>query len=187
MDSTSQDSGIPDQAGGRDVAEDQISGTTAGRRTVIEFRVVGKPQPAGSKRAVPIRTKAGVIVRDGRVLTRVIDANPNSAEWKQQVSSAARAAVGDAFELLTGPLGLSLEFFSPRPKSHYGTGRRAGVLKQSAPRFPTSKPDLLKLARGVEDALTGVLYRDDSQIVIERLKKQYGTHFCLDVCVYVLP
>jgi Holliday junction resolvase RusA-like endonuclease len=36
------------------------------------------------------------------------------------------------------------------------------------------KPDVLKLARAVEDALTGILYRDDAQIVTEVLRKRYG-------------
>lgn len=32
-------------------------------------------------------------------------------------------------------------------------------------------PDVLKLARGVEDALTGIVWRDDAQIVNESLSK----------------
>jgi Holliday junction resolvase RusA-like endonuclease len=33
---------------------------------------------------------------------------------------------------------------------------------------------VLKLARAVEDALTGVLWRDDAQIAIEQLSKHYA-------------
>lgn len=40
--------------------------------------------------------------------------------------------------------------------------------------WPTSKPDLLKLARGVEDALTGIVYEDDAQIVFETMRKQWS-------------
>jgi predicted short-subunit dehydrogenase-like oxidoreductase (DUF2520 family) len=34
---------------------------------------------------------------------------------------------------------------------------------------------VLKLARGVEDALTGIVWRDDAQIVVEHLEKRYGS------------
>jgi Holliday junction resolvase RusA-like endonuclease len=34
---------------------------------------------------------------------------------------------------------------------------------------------VLKLARAVEDALTGVVWRDDAEIVAEGLAKLYGT------------
>ena len=42
------------------------------------------------------------------------------------------------------------------------------------PPFPTARPDLLKLARAVEDAIQSVVYRNDSQIVDEVLHKRYG-------------
>jgi Holliday junction resolvase RusA-like endonuclease len=47
-------------------------------------------------------------------------------------------------------------------------------LRASAPRYPTGRPDVLKLARACEDALTGVIWRDDAQIVVERLYKDWG-------------
>jgi Holliday junction resolvase RusA-like endonuclease len=42
-------------------------------------------------------------------------------------------------------------------------------------RYPTTKPDLDKLARAVLDALTGVYYLDDAQVVSLDLQKAY-TH-----------
>lgn len=90
--------------------------------------------------------------------------------------------MGDA-PLMDGPLRLALTFFRPRPKGHYGTGRNAGVLKDSAPDFPTTKPDGLKLARSVEDALTGVVYLDDALIVEGVQRKRYGPRYQVDVVV----
>ena len=72
------------------------------------------------------------------------------------------------------PIHLVLRFTVERPKSHYGSGRNADKLKPSAPAFPASKPDVLKLARGVEDALTSIILKDDAQIVTETLTKRYG-------------
>lgn len=135
----------------------------------LSFTVYGKAAPAGSKRAF---NQGGHI--------RVVDANPNAKGWKNDVAQAAIHAMlepGDDSSrileigpLLTGPLSLSIVFVIPRPKSHYG---KRG-LRPTAPARPTVKPDLLKLARGVEDALTGVIYRDDAQIVGELLIKEYG-------------
>ena len=86
-------------------------------------------------------------------------------------NEAARHMTGP---LITGPVKLELTFFMERTKGHYGTGRNAGKLKASAPRHHTKTPDVLKLARGVEDALTAVIWKDDAQIVLELLSKEYG-------------
>jgi Holliday junction resolvase RusA-like endonuclease len=93
----------------------------------------------------------------------------------------ARTAPGEApdgspryYPPLNGPLLLELTFWTPRPKGHYGSGKNAGQVRGSAPRHPTVKPDLLKLARAVEDALSGIVYRDDAQITTEILQKAYG-------------
>jgi Holliday junction resolvase RusA-like endonuclease len=139
---------------------------------VIHLTVLGRPQPAGSK-------KAFQHPRTGRIV--VTDDAKHSRPWKQQVAGAARDALieareGDRFAaLLTGPLRVRFEFFFVRPKGHYGTGRNAHLVKASAPDFPTVKPDTTKLVRAAEDALTGVLWRDDAQIVEQTASKHYGT------------
>jgi Holliday junction resolvase RusA-like endonuclease len=46
-----------------------------------------------------------------------------------------------------------------------------------------TRPDVLKLARAAEDALTGIVWRDDSQIVHETLAKVYGEPERLEVAV----
>jgi len=45
---------------------------------------------------------------------------------------------------------------------------------------------VLKLARGVEDALSGILYMDDAQIVSERLTKLYGSPARVEITVTVM-
>lgn len=42
---------------------------------------------------------------------------------------------------------------------------QVGAGKRGAPHRPPVRPDLDKLARAVGDALTGVCYRDDAQVV----------------------
>ena len=138
---------------------------------VIYLTFYGEAEPAGSKQAH---------VRGNRAY--VVDANPRAKGWKERVAQAA----GEQYDgpLLQGALGVSMFFYRPRPLGHYGTGRNAGVLRASAPAYPTTRPDALKLARGVEDALQGVLYRDDSQIVLEQLFKYYGEPARCEVTVW---
>lgn len=132
----------------------------------ISFAVPGHPEPAGSKRAFIIGGHANVV-----------DANPKASKWKLCVASFATKMLADGnhcMPITDGPVHLTLKFKLQRPKGHYRSGKNAALLKDSAPAQHTTKPDVLKLARGVEDALTGILYVDDAQIVLETLSKEYG-------------
>jgi Holliday junction resolvase RusA-like endonuclease len=141
--------------------------------TRLVFEVHGHPEPAGSKRSV------------GR--HRIIDANPNAGPWKGQVSERAAAAMRAAdYALLDGPLGLAVIFTRLRPQGHFGSGRNAGVVKDSAPGYPCVKPDATKLLRGVEDAMTGIVYRDDAQVVEQFVSKRYGDSEGVKVTVWTL-
>lgn len=131
----------------------------------FQLTVYGTPAPAGSKRAFAIK-RGGVPT--GRIA--ISDASKRSRPWKDLISQAAGPVMGGR-ALLDCALAVSFTFYVRRPKGHYS--KRGGLLP-SAPPFPTVKPDVLKLARAVEDALSGVVYRDDSQIVTEHLVKRYG-------------
>lgn len=130
--------------------------------TTIRFTCIDKPEPAGSKKAFAFAR------RDGSLGANVVDDNDKSKSWKRSVAVEARLAYDGP--LLTGALAVTFVFYRPRPKGHFG----AKGLKPSAPKYPTTKPDVLKCARAVEDALSKVIYQDDAQIVIERIYKQYG-------------
>lgn len=67
--------------------------------------------------------------------------------------------------LLDGPLCLECEFTFVRPLGHYTGGKREKGLKKSAPFWMDKKPDLDNLLKFVKDALKGVYYYDDKQIV----------------------
>ncbi len=66
-----------------------------------------------------------------------------------------------------------LNFQVARPKSHFGTGCNKAVLKLGAPAMPIMKPDLTKLVRSTEDALAGILWRDNCQVVGQEAQKRY--------------
>lgn len=105
------------------------------------------------------------------------DACKDSAQWKAFVREEASRFLNSldatrraALPLRSVAIHLAMTFSHPRPKSHFtGSGR----LKSSAPRHPISRPDVLKLARAVEDALTSVIWHDDAQIVSEILLKRW--------------
>lgn len=147
----------------------------------LTFEVVGNAKPAGSKR--PVRAGG-----TGRILL-VDSSGKDGKAWRDAVAHAAAAAMLEAreTELFDGPLTLSLIFRRPRPKGHFGSGKNAGKLRENAPPYPTTRPDVLKLARSVEDAMSGVVYRDDSQIVDEHLHKVYGIPAGVRVVVTEVP
>lgn len=133
----------------------------------IKFFVPGIPKTAGSKRAFPIWRGKGASKKFVRSV--VVDSSGQAGkDWRASVQFAARREWGDK-PPSEAPLALYLMFQMTRPKCHFS---KKG-LKPSAPLHHTTKPDVLKMARAVEDALTGIIWRDDSQIVHEVLQKTY--------------
>jgi Holliday junction resolvase RusA-like endonuclease len=146
--------------------------------TELYLTVYGRPQPAGSKRAFQHATTRRVMVTD---------ANPNSRPWKQQVTAQALHQLNGQPILLQGPLELTVTFILARPKSHYRTGRNQHLLRPAAPARPTTKPDTTKLLRGVEDALTGIYWNDDAQIVDQHAHKEFGAPERVEIIVRRAP
>jgi Holliday junction resolvase RusA-like endonuclease len=129
---------------------------------VLRFTVTGKPQPAGSKTNMPVRTHYPLTVYNVKQLlamVRLTDANPKAKPWKKTIAQVALYEMGGN-ERFAGALGVRIEF---------AVERGVSVTRH----WPIVKPDALKLARAVEDALTGVVWVDDAQIVKEYLSKRY--------------
>ena len=121
----------------------------------ITFQVYGTPRPGGSKNAFYNKKLQRAMVVDA--------SGQKGKDWRTYVQAAAMEAYRGP--LLQGAVVLEVEFRFQRPKSHYGTGRNSDILKPSAPKYHTQKPDRTKVLRSLEDALTGVLWKDDSQVV----------------------
>jgi Holliday junction resolvase RusA-like endonuclease len=130
----------------------------------IDLFIPGIPKPAGSKRGFYNPKLKRVIITDD---------NRKSKDWITVVAQVA-AEHHDGQPVLEGPLAARFDFFFPRPKGHYGSGRNSSVLKPSAPPFPDVKPDATKILRATEDALKGILWRDDAQVVTQMVTKRYG-------------
>jgi len=127
---------------------------------VISFFVPGDAKTAGSKRAFTPK---------GWTRPIIVDDCKGSKDWKGDVKRfAVESYSGDPLECA---LEMTLTFVRVRPSGHFTT---KGAVRPAAPPHPVSRPDVLKLARCVEDALTGLIYKDDSQICSEPLRKIWG-------------
>lgn len=129
---------------------------------MIHIEVLGIPRPGGSK-------TAGQNKKTGKLFVR--PSNPNTAVWRAEVEKAASAQYQGP--LLNGPIKMTYEFLFPRPKKHFGKGKNAEVLKLDAPRWHVIKPDLTKIIRSTEDALTGIVWTDDSRVCKRLESKRY--------------
>lgn len=72
------------------------------------------------------------------------------------------------------PIELHAGFFYERPKSHYGTGRNAGVLKAGFEfREPIGRPDFDNLLKLIGDTFSGFAFDDDSRVTLGSWIKAY--------------
>ena len=153
----------------------------------ITFKVQEKPQPQGSMQAFILPNKDGVHYIASRITVHgvtgydaicdlvtgytkrlrniVTSDNKKLKPWRAAVRGAAMRAMQDSGQRMIDkeqPARLTLDFYFLKPPS---------VKKR---RFMTVKPDLDKLVRSTMDALSEVIYADDSQVVILNVTKNYG-------------
>jgi Holliday junction resolvase RusA-like endonuclease len=135
---------------------------------VIRMTVLGMPAPKGSSRA---------ILRGGKAVNVPGSSDVGKAKiiaWTTAVRQQALLTCGDiAAPVFVGqPIRVAIVFRMQRPAGHYN--KRTGELKASAPRYPATKPDGDKLERTTWDALTGIVFDDDSRIVAWSAVKEYA-------------
>ena len=127
--------------------------------TDLHFFCPGVPRPKGSKQQFLATNKAGqqygVMREDSKGL----------GAWRSVVALSARAAKIEAKHpgwSNREAVVLSLEFVFPRPK-------------KPSNQYPPI--DLDKLLRTVFDALTGIIYADDKQVVRVEMTKRYALDY----------
>jgi crossover junction endodeoxyribonuclease RusA len=137
--------------------------------TTIAFTVFGTPQQVGSKNSYVPLDKSGNPYRrkGGGVMVQTTDQNKKARPWMAAVRSEAAAAYRG--ELLQGPVMVTARFYFSRPAAHYGA---KGIKPKFAGEYCTKVPDLDKLLRAVGDAMSGIIYGDDKQVV------RYGDETC---------
>ncbi|MCK9913749.1 RusA family crossover junction endodeoxyribonuclease [Microbacterium ginsengisoli] len=133
--------------------------TTAGELVTpdLEFAVSSTPAPQGSKDFKGMRNGHAVLV----------ESSARVKPWRQDVVLAARLAIKDhaGWRPLDGAVLLTIEFFMPRP---------SGAPK-SRRTLPNKMPDLSKLIRSTEDAMTTAgVWRDDAIVTDVIVRKRYA-------------
>jgi Holliday junction resolvase RusA-like endonuclease len=180
--------------------EAPLNGTSLGQNASPALRVArsysfvvfGVAQPAGSKQAfVPLNKKAICTCTgeplempfrrpNGGVVVNVVDDNPASRKWKKHVAKVAREEYGGP--VFTGPIKVTMLFYRERPKSHLTSTGLLSKLGRETP-YPITKPDATKLLRGTEDALKGICWVDDAQVVKPCPEKLWGSPSRVEIIV----
>ncbi|HCF3424707.1 TPA: RusA family crossover junction endodeoxyribonuclease [Pseudomonas aeruginosa] len=125
---------------------------------IIKFSVDGAPRGKGRPRAA--RTGAGV-----RMYT------PKQTEdYERSIAMAAQKALAGR-PLIAGPVLIELRMFHPIPRS-WSKKRQAMALIGEV--MPTVKCDADNCLKAVCDALNGVAWKDDTQVVNVMLAKRYA-------------
>lgn len=119
----------------------------------LTFSVDGLPVPQGSMRAFVIKGRAMVTHGAGKEL----------AVWRQAIAARAREAGATP---QPGPVAITLTFRLLRPPS-----------RPKRETQPDRRPDLDKLVRATLDALTGIAFLDDAQVVRCLAEKRYDVSF----------
>lgn len=118
----------------------------------LEFFAPGAPAPQGSKNQD----------RHGRMY----ESAKGLGDWRKAVWAYARQAMRTWQPIPAGvPVYAELQFVMPRIKA---------LPKTKATPPHTKKPDADKLSRAVFDAMTGVVYADDSQVTRYLADKRYA-------------
>lgn len=131
---------------------------------MITFTVYGEPVAQGRPRA---STQGGFV--------RLYDPK-KSKDYKDYVRLAATEHAPAA--LLEGPLGMVLTVYRSIPKSF---SKKKAALAEEGEIRPVSKPDVDNYLKGVKDALKGVIWKDDSQVVEVFAQKRYSARPRIEV------
>ena len=92
-----------------------------------------------------------------------------TAQHEASIKAAAQQA---GIVAISGPVTLQVAFVMPIPQS-WPKKRREAAARQEM--MPLGKPDVDNLCKAVMDALIGIAYQDDTQVVRLVACKLYGT------------
>lgn len=101
-----------------------------------------------------------------------------TAKWEDVIRADAIQALSQkGGKMLEGALDLTAVFYLQMPLSIPKKRRQFAL--------PTKRPDLDNLLKAVKDALRGIIYRDDAQIVNVNCYKRYANEITLPPCIVI--
>lgn len=109
--------------------------------------------------------------------------------WKAYIRHAAVTQLPAGWELLDGGVALSVLFVFYPTKAILNNKRKHAILSAGGELYKITKPDLSdNLKKGLNDALSGVVWSDDSRICHElSAKKVYGMRPRIEIEVFEVP
>lgn len=125
---------------------------------MITFIVPGKPVGKGRPRAAA----------RGKHIT--LYTPQKTANYESTVALAANQAMAGN-PLITGPVEALMTIVLPVPVS-WSKRKQADALAGTV--MPTSKPDMDNVVKAIFDAINGIVWTDDVQVVGLRVRKVYG-------------
>lgn len=131
---------------------------------MIQFTVYGEPVAQGRPRA---STQGGFV--------KMYDPE-KSKDYKQYVRLAAGQHAPE--KPLEGPLSMVMIAYRPIPKSF---SKKKAAAAERGEILPVSKPDVDNYLKGVKDALKGIIWGDDSQVVDAFARKRYSARPRIEV------
>jgi Holliday junction resolvase RusA-like endonuclease len=130
---------------------------------IVRFTVPGQPQGKGRARITTVNGQP-------RAFT------PAKTRAYEAIVAEAGAKAMQGKQLALGPLHVVVTAYFAIPKS-----RAKDIARMPIP-WHTTKPDSDNVLK-VLDGLNGIVWKDDSQIVMAKVSKQYGPTPCLDILV----
>lgn len=133
----------------------------------VIFTVPGKPVGKGRPRAA----------RRGKGIT--LYTPEKTATYESTIALVASQAMAGC-PLITGPVGVVMRMTLPIPMS-WSKRKKAHALDGIV--MPTTKPDMDNVVKAIFDAINGVVWNDDVQVVDLHVIKRYGVTPCVGVIV----
>lgn len=128
-----------------------------------EITIIVPGQPVGKGRPRAFQTR-------GPRRTIKMHTPEKTRDYEQAIALVGRQAM-QGREPLGGPVRITLRIFMEIPAS-WSKAKREAALQGGV--LPISKPDASNVLKAVEDALNGIAYIDDSQIIDATISKRYS-------------
>ena len=106
---------------------------------------------------------------------RIVSKNPDKTVNYEALVKQIFAAKYPDFVPMPGPARMILSIYLMPSKE------TQGKLKKGVKVYPTIRPDISNILKAIEDALNGLAYIDDKQIISVYAEKKYSLRPCVEV------
>lgn len=105
----------------------------------------------------------------------------NIKDYAGYLKWSIKSQLNDDFSLLDEPIDIKYRFIYLLPKS--STKKQKTLLMSGKTLFRDKKPDFDNLCKNVNDAMNGIIFRDDAQIVRATIEKIYGEETGVEIII----